>query len=334
MALKVAFIGAGGIAGAHMPNVDDRDETRISAICDINEERAREAAQTYEATPYTDYEEMLEAEQIDAAYVCLPPAAHGRIELDLVEHGIPFCVEKPVNLDLETAVRVAKAVEDADLVTSVGYQVRYAPQVEHAADFLSTHPVSLVEGWFVGGVPPASWWTRKEISGGQAVEQTTHIFDLARALAGDVEEVCAYGSTGANTDFENYDIEDATVALLKFESGAVGHICSACVLNDGGSPHVGLRFDGRDYTVELTYGSLKIESGEDSREEDHSGVLGPAMRELDHTFLSAAESGDGSAVRCDYPCGLRSAALCIAVNASMKGGGPVRPGELLAEAGM
>jgi len=329
MALKVGFIGAGGIAGAHMPSVAEHKDTKIVAMCDVNGQRAEEAAKKYGSKAYTDYVEMLKSQRLDAAYVCLPPASHGRIELDLARRNIPFCVEKPVNIDPKAGVKVAKAVRRKGLVTSVGYQVRYAPQVQKAADFLKAHPVTLVEGWFVGGMPGTPWWRQRAISGGQALEQTTHIFDLARLLGGEVAEVCAYGAVGAMKDIENYDIEDATIALLKFESGAIGHICSACVLNKGGAPHVGLRFDGRDYTVELTYGSLKISAPQGACDEPYPGVLGPAMKELDNTFLSAVESGDASKIKCDYVGGLRSAAISMAVNESLAKGKPISLAKLL-----
>jgi len=333
MALKVGFIGVGGIAQAHMPNVTAYKDTRIVGVCDVNKDRVKEAAGKLGAKGYASYKSMLKGQKVDAVYVCLPPAAHGNIELDLAQRGIPFCVEKPVHINLKKAAAAAREVKKRGLVTSVGYQVRYAPQVETAAEFLSTHPITLLEGWFVGGMPGTPWWRQKAISGGQAVEQTTHIFDLARRLAGDVALVCAFGATGAMKDIENYDIEDATIALLKFESGAIGHICSACVLNKGGAPHVGLRFDGRDFTVELTYGSLTISSPSGKEQYDHSGALGPAMKQLDHTFLAAVESGDGSQIRCGYADGVKSAAVSLAVNLSMEKGKPVSPPEMIAKAG-
>ena len=335
MPLNVGFIGAGGIAGAHMPSVAERDDTKISAVCDLDEARAREAADKWGATPYTRYKEMIDSGKLDAAYVCVPPAANGTIELDLVERGIPFLVEKPVNLDVQAAVCVARAVREKNLVTAVGYQVRYAPQMGRVSSFVSGRRITMVEGWFVGGLPPLPWWWRKALSGGQAVEQTTHIFDLARLFAGEVATVCAFGTAGAITDVEGYDIEDASIGLLEFESGAIGHICSTCVLTKGGQRHADLKLHGPDYTVEAAYESLKIHTPDGIIEEDYSGVLGPAMKDLDLTFLAAVESGDGSGIRSDYEDGLKSAAVTFAVNASMDAGGkPISPAELLKSAGM
>lgn len=334
MALKIGFIGVGSIAQAHMANVTARERTRITAVCDVNEEVARAVAEEREATPYTNHQEMLEAEELDAAYVCVPPACHASIELDLVESRTPFCVQKPVNLDLQAAARVANAVRNKGLVTSVGYQVRYAPQAQEAVQFLSGRHISLVEGWLVGGLPPTPWWRRKAISGGQIVEQSTHIYDLARFIAGEVVQVAALGTTGAFPEIKDYDIEDASVALLQFESGAVGHITTACILGEGGAPRSGLSFDGRGFTVKVTYSSLAVHTADGTREEDYAGSLGPALQNLDSAFLNAVETGDTSDIVSDYESGLKSLALGIAANESLeKGGAPVSPAELLKAAG-
>ena len=312
-----------------------RPDTKITAVCDVDEGRAQAAAEQFGAAPYTDHRQMLDKEDLDAAYVCVPPAAHGGIELDLAERGVPFCLEKPVNIALEPAARAARVVRDKGLVTSVGYQVRYAVQVQTTREFLASRKITLVEGWFVGGMPGVPWWRQKALSGGQAVEQTTHIYDLARYLAGEVATVCAFGSTGAMTDIENYDVEDASVGLLEFESGAVGHITSACVLTDGGLRRSGLKFDGRGFTVDLTYGSLAIHTAEGVREEDHTGALKPAKKVLNDAFLSAIETGDSSRILSSYEDGVKSLAVSLAVNESLANGGrPVEPAALLKAAGL
>jgi hypothetical protein len=65
---------------------------------------------------------MLETQQLDAVYVCIPPFAHGEPELDLIRRGIPFFVEKPVSLGLDVAEEIAAAVSKAKLITGVGYR--------------------------------------------------------------------------------------------------------------------------------------------------------------------------------------------------------------------
>jgi predicted dehydrogenase len=330
---KVAFIGAGNIARAHMPSVNDRENSRIVAVCDVDEDRAKEVAETYDAQPYSDHTRMLDEAAPDAVYVCIPPFAHGRIELDLAERDIPFCVEKPVHLDLAAALRVAEAVQERDLVTSVGYQARYAPQVSEALEFLESRRISLAQGWFIGGMPPTPWWRQKAKSGGQIVEQATHTVDLMRRLAGDIKTVHAVASTGAMTDMEDYDVEDATVASVRFKSGAAGQVSTACVLCEGGAPQVGLRLDGRDYTLDLTYTSLSISSAAEEFSRDYPQALPNAMRDLDNAFLDAAAGTPSQTVHSTYEDATRSLAVSLAINTSLETGQPVRPDDLLEEAG-
>ena len=83
---------------------------------------------------YTNFVKMLDAEQPDAVFVCIPPISHGEgmIELELVERGIPFFVEKPIALSMYVARRVRDAVAAKKLITAVGFQLRHFVGVNFA----------------------------------------------------------------------------------------------------------------------------------------------------------------------------------------------------------
>jgi myo-inositol 2-dehydrogenase / D-chiro-inositol 1-dehydrogenase len=72
-----------------------------------------------------------------------------------------------------------------------------------------------------------------EQSGGQFVEQTTHIFDLARYLAGDVAEVYANAAVRLLGEVESFNVTDVGAANLKFAGGAIGTIHNTCLLKMG-----------------------------------------------------------------------------------------------------
>ena len=79
-------------------------------------------------------------------------------------------------------------------------------------------------GYWMGGFPGVLWWRRMEQSGGQMVEQTTHIFDLARYLCGEVQEVYAVYANRGQKQIPEYNIYDVGTATLRFASGVVGTI--------------------------------------------------------------------------------------------------------------
>uniref|UniRef100_UPI00397B86F8 Gfo/Idh/MocA family protein n=2 Tax=Pseudomonadota TaxID=1224 RepID=UPI00397B86F8 len=78
--------------------------------------------------------------------------------------------------------------------------------------------------------PPPQWWWREDASGGQVVEQATHIIDLARFLSGDVTEVFGLASHRDRADFEGLTVPTATTASLRFASGTIANLAATCLL--------------------------------------------------------------------------------------------------------
>ena len=86
MALQLGFIGAGGVARAHLSNLERMDDVNVRAVADVDAQRAGEAGTPWGAKPYADCGNMLEAEHLDAVYICLPPSVHGSLELGLTDY--------------------------------------------------------------------------------------------------------------------------------------------------------------------------------------------------------------------------------------------------------
>ncbi len=172
----------------------------------------------------------------------MPPFAHGDAERAVIARGLPFFVEKPLSLDLAVAEEIAAQVEARGIVTGVGYHWRYLDTVEEARRRLAEHPAQLVSGYWLDQTPPPHWWWKLDGSGGQMVEQTTHIIDLARYLVGDVVEVFGMASRTDREAFRGLDVPTASTASLRFETGVVGNLASTCLLNWG--HRVGLHLFG------------------------------------------------------------------------------------------
>jgi predicted dehydrogenase len=105
---RIGFIGAGGIARQHLRNLREIPGADVVAVCDVARERAEEVAGEWGARPYADYREMVDGTPLDALYVCVPPFAHDGQELLAAERGIPFLVEKPLEIGTAYAERVAR----------------------------------------------------------------------------------------------------------------------------------------------------------------------------------------------------------------------------------
>ncbi len=230
------MVGAGAVAARHVRTLLAMDGVELAAVADPALERAKELAAEAGAPAYPNHMELLAAERLDAVYICVPPFAHGAPELAVIDAGLPMFVEKPVAIDQETAAEIAARLAGRPLVTCTGYHWRWLDIFDRAAELLADRPARLVQCSWLDKVPPPPWWLRRDGSGGQTIEQTTHVLDTARGLAGDVVEVHAFGARAAGhpptteAALPAADIHDVSVASLRFASGAVGTVASTCLL--------------------------------------------------------------------------------------------------------
>jgi len=122
--VRIGFIGTGGIAQSHIGRLREIPEAEIVAVCDIDEARVRSVAEPLGAAVYTDGARLIAGERLDALYVCVPPHAHGDLEIQAARKGLPLFVEKPVNLDLDAALAACRAIREAGVMSQVGYGMR------------------------------------------------------------------------------------------------------------------------------------------------------------------------------------------------------------------
>jgi predicted dehydrogenase len=195
--VRIGMVGAGAVAARHVRTLLAMDGVEVAAVADPALERAKELAAEAGAAAYPNHMELLSSERLDAVYICVPPFAHGAPELAVIDAGLPMFVEKPVAIDQETAATIAARLAGRSLVTCTGYHWRWLDIFDRAADLLADRPARLVQCSWLDKVPPPPWWLRRDGSGGQTIEQTTHVLDTARGLAGDVVEVHSYGSRAA-----------------------------------------------------------------------------------------------------------------------------------------
>jgi predicted dehydrogenase len=228
--VNVGMVGAGTVATRHVRTLLAMEGVRVAAVAAPTMERARRLAGLAGAVAYRGHVEMLEGERLDAVYVCVPPFAHGAPELAAIDAGLPFFVEKPVAIDLATAETIAARLAERPVTTCTGYHWRWLDTFDRAAGLLAANPARLVGCSWLDKAPPAPWWGRRDGSGGQTIEQTTHVLDLARALAGEVTEVHAFGARAARHDLAGAGVDEVTVASLRFAGGAVGWVASTCLL--------------------------------------------------------------------------------------------------------
>ncbi len=229
--IRLGLVGTGWITGLHLASLDRLDRTDLVGVVSGAIDRAASIGAQWGGTPYTDLRGMLERERPDAVYVCLPPhRAAAACEL-LVDHRIPFLTEKPLAASAADAERVGAALRGRNLVTAVGYNWRGLDFLPVVRERLAARPARLVLGRWTGRLPPPAWWRHVDESGGQVVEQATHLYDAARYLVGEAVVLAASSARSPRTNLPDADVDDVAGAILRFDSGAIGTFVNASILS-------------------------------------------------------------------------------------------------------
>ena len=312
--MKIAFIGVGGIAGNYRGSLR-RLQRPIAAICDINADRAESVASDENAIAYTDHQDMLQKEKPDVVFTCIPPGAHTTQVADAAKSGAAVFVAKPVAQDLITGKNARDAIIDSGVINQVGYMARYSDITDKAKELVGDKELTMGIGRFLARMGASHpWWGKFEVSIGQMVEQTTHVFDLIRYFLGDVESVQAFGIKGVSDDIA--DFEECTVCNLKFESGAVASITSTCVAR--AHENFATELVGDDIYLKLTH-DLGLRGQIAGEGIEYNGSEAGYFRQVEQ-FIKAVEANDQSTVRSSYADAFKTLAVTLAANRSLETG--------------
>jgi myo-inositol 2-dehydrogenase / D-chiro-inositol 1-dehydrogenase len=320
--MRVAIIGAGWIAAEHSAVLARLGGVELAAVCDIDEQRARELAGS--APTYTEWLELYERETPDAVFICTPPRLHREAAVEALERGLHVYLEKPIARGLEDAAAIVQAAERSAAVCAVGYQWRAIEVLDDLRDALDGQELGLLIGIGTGPTKSRPWFLNRAEGGGNLLERASHGIDLARAVAGEV--VAVQAAAGANPlaqgAGERGDIEDAAAIVLQFANGAVGS--SSIAWTRDGLP-------GK-YSLDVLAGesSLHLELDPDftlsgvSRGREISARTNqhPIARGVER-FLAAARDGDKNAVFCTPRDAAGTLAVVLACEAALESGGTV-----------
>ena len=318
MPVEVGFIGTGGIANQHLNGLERIANARVTAVFDIARDRAEAVAKRFGSHVYGDHRELIERSGVQALYVCLPPFAHDDQEILAAKKGIALFVEKPVAITESKAREVLAAIRQTGVIAAAGYHWRYSPLTDRARGLLEGKAVGIVHGYWHGGFPQVPWWRRLDGSGGQFVEQTTHIVDLARYLVGEITRVSASYAVRSMGNVENFTVWDTGTVNVEFASGVVGNISTSCLAGMGYT--IGLHIVCPGLIIEEHSNNLRVL--EPGKTTELRSAENPYFLE-DQAFIRAVESGDRSLVRCTYEDAARTLLVTLAANQSATTGQPV-----------
>jgi predicted dehydrogenase len=318
--LKVGFIGVGGIAKRHIGSLNELKRSEFVGFCDLIEERARQAASENGGKAYTDFDEMMDKEDMDAVFICTPPSVRAEPIIAAASRGVAIFSEKPPAFNVEQGRVALDAIQKAGVINSVGFMYRWCGIVSRARELMSGKKLAAIRSVFLSG--PAvrmnipGWFFIKEESGGPILDQAIHVLDLHRYLAGEVESVHAFGNNQIQPKREDFTVEETIVMDLKFDTGVIGsHTHSwACRVSIA---QVEMISDLSRLTIDLR--GRRVFGKVEGAQIDEEIVDNGHFVEVDN-FLKAVEQDDQSILRSPYQDSINTCAVTWAGLKSMETG--------------
>jgi predicted dehydrogenase len=319
--LRIGVVGAGWIATDHVFVLRKLGHD-VVAVCDIDVARAAEVAPEGART-YTDWEELLDREELDAVWVSTPPLHHRAPAVAALENGVPVYLEKPIARTLEDARAIVETAEGTGVVCAIGYQWHATEALEKLRDALGGQPVAYLWGVSVGATAARPWFLDRKGGGGNLLERGSHQLDLQRAVAGDVASVQVAASPVllAQSELDELgDIEDSATMLLRFESGAVGTVLLAWT-RQGQPGSYSLDVLAPEATLHVKLDPAFTLSGQVGGERIKETMTVHPFERSVMRFLEAVEAGDPSRVFCTPRDALGTLATALACERSLLEGG-------------
>ncbi|MCY9668593.1 Gfo/Idh/MocA family oxidoreductase [Paenibacillus alginolyticus] len=322
--LHIGIIGTGGFSKMHAKILTEMEDVQIQAVCGTSKAKAEEFASGFSIpSSYESVSEMLDAEHLDAVYILVPPMSHGEFEMQLIERGIPFFVEKPLGVNTEQPYQILTELRKKPLITSVGYHFRYTDTVSKMKQLLGQQNVGMITGNWMGDMPQVAWWRDQERSGGQFIEQSTHLVDILRYCVGEIDEVYAlYGNQVMHKQFDGVTAADVGTVTLKFSSGVIANISNTCVLPNG-LGKVGITCYTQEGMLEWDTERLKLIEAHATSEIKR--LVNPYLVE-NEAFIHALKTGDTGRILSDYEDAFKTQQVTVAALKSAKLGMPVQIG--------
>ena len=316
------MIGVGWIAEQHLATLRGLDDVELTAVCDIDDARARELAPGVPV--YTDWRKLIEVEKPDAVFVCTPPLVHREMAVEALDRGVHVYLEKPIARGLDDARAIVDAAARSDAVCAVGYQWRAVEVLDDLREALDGQELGLLIGIGTGPTKSRPWFLSRSEGGGNLLERASHSIDLMRAIGGEAVavQVAASAIPLAQSAGERGDIEDAAAIALRFASGAVGSTSIAWT-RDGLPGKYSVDVLGSESSLHLELDPDFTLSGVSRGREINAATRQHPIERSVQRFVEAAREGNRSRVFCTPTDAAGTLAVVIACEEALASGGSV-----------
>jgi len=225
--LRIGVLGVGRMGTLHAGNISgSARRAELVAVADPIKKLSRMVARRFGVRAYESAAEMLMKEELDGVLIVTPTPLHVEHVALASEAHVPMLLEKPIALTLKDADRIVSIIRRSGVKFQLGYNRRFDPGYQKAKRMILDGSIGkpiMVKTCARDPEPPPENYI--PVSGGIFLDECIHDIDIALWLMNSkVKRVSAVGRTLVYPQFAKYRDYDNAIAILHYQTGALGVI--------------------------------------------------------------------------------------------------------------
>jgi len=221
--VRIGVLGAARITPMSLIRpARDNPEVIVAAIAARDRSRAAAFAVKHGIGRVLDsYDALLADAAIDAVYVPLPNALHGRWTKAAIAAGKHVLCEKPFTANATEAREVADVAAASDRIVMEGFHYRYHPMTLRAEEIIASGELGTLQRVETAMCFPLPKFSdlryNYALGGGATMDSGCYAAHMARTYGGDTPEVVS-----ATVSLLNEHVDRAMSAEVRFPAGHTG----------------------------------------------------------------------------------------------------------------
>jgi len=220
-------VGCGIICNQHVDAVNETPGAYLAGFCDVDEEKAKPFAGTYDVPHYSSLEGLLDNDRMHAVCICTPSSLHADVAVAAAKAGRHVLTEKPMAVTTDDMDRMIAACNEANVKLGVVFQRRAIPRFALLKKALDSGEIGTPvlgsaymkyfrsQDYYDSGDWRGTW---EFDGGGCLMNQGIHLIDMLLWYMGPAKSVRGKIATLAR----KMETEDTAAAAIEFRSGALG----------------------------------------------------------------------------------------------------------------
>jgi predicted dehydrogenase len=209
--IKVGILGLGGMGKTHLRCLEARRDVKVAAVCDCSFARqgSKASGEYGGILGYSDFDAMLEAEQLDAIVIAIPTFLHAEYAVKSLKAGLNVLCEKPMALNSAQCKKMVDAARRNGKILMVAHCIRFWPEYAKLKEIVDSGKYGRVifasfrRLTSVAQGPNAAWLLDGTKSGGGALDFHIHESDYIQHLFGMPKAVFSRGVRGPSGDYDH-----------------------------------------------------------------------------------------------------------------------------------